>query len=388
MSKDSDTDTSKDTDTDASEDTDTDASEDTDTDASKDTDTDASEDTDTDANTEPTLATLLSSEGRVRLLDVFLGRGTLPVSRRDLADLAGVHRSTASRRVDAFCEHGLVEVMPESSNPELFRVNTDHPVTEPLREAHARLFNHVDRLQEASDDYDADSDLYVAGSPFVELFRYPANVELLLALLENPNGRLTAADLARTADLDRSAVGDNVDVLVDIGVAERVEERYTSSPRYALADDAPVVEQFREVLGALGDNDQVETPSEGADTKETPGGVAPAVAANSGSAAPEPVADAQEGMRVGPEASEGDKETHTGDSAGVVQNGVVTDTVDGAELSYDLVTEIVTCEVDVPQLASGATPSAVIEDLTTCLSEIRTERRVDGEDSVSPHPDQ
>ncbi|MEZ3145292.1 helix-turn-helix domain-containing protein [Halobaculum sp. MBLA0143] len=332
---------------------------------------------------DPTLTDLLDSPGRVRLLDVFLGRGSLPVSRGDLADLAGVHRSTVSRRLDEFHEYGLVEPVPETSDPELFRVDADHSAVGPLREAHARLFDHVDRLQTASDDYDSDDDLYVAGSPFVELFRSPANVDLFVALLDAPDERLTAAELARAAGVDRSTVEDNVDVLVDIEVARRSEQPFASGPRYGLADDSPVVERFRRAVDALGGGNETTTDADGDDASDGPD-VAPAAAGATGTSQ---VGNFGPGMGdstwgIGSVGGKNDLDEFGHEADGVE---FVYET-ESAEVAYDRDTGRLSCEIDTDSLPDGVAPEDAIVELRSSVAELEGAGSA-SEDTSASHVD-
>ena len=351
-----------------------------------------------DSGRQLTLSDLLDSSGRVRVLDVFLGKGRLPLSRSDVADLAGVHRSTASRRVAEFREHGLVEPVPESSDPELFRLNASHPAAGPLREAHSRLFEHVDRLQAASDDYDPDDDLYVAGSPFVELFRSPANVELFLALLAYPGEVLTASELARAADLDPSTVGDNVDVLVDIGVADRFESGFTEHPRYSLAAGSALATEFRRAVDALGGETGVSGEAvehdDGSDTagddEPTPVDAATEAAAEAETetaataATAETAADTAESLAAEP--VEGVVEPEP--VGGLLSRASRTDDpklvyeTDGAELTYDPKTETVTCEINARRLPEGLRRNDLVAEFESFVERL-TGRGADEQTSGS-----
>jgi DNA-binding IclR family transcriptional regulator len=193
---------------------------------------------------------LLDQKGSVKLLDVFLNKETIPVTAADLAEMSGMDVSTVYRRVEDLCEAGLVEES-EDSNPTLYRLNVDHPAVTGLTEAHGHLYAHLDEIQSASEQFDPESELFHEGSPFVELFRYPTNVQMLAALLRNPEAELSAAELARAADVDRATVGDNVDVLVEVGLAEKLDPEYATGTRYALNREHPAAEGFQRAAEAL-----------------------------------------------------------------------------------------------------------------------------------------
>ena len=87
---------------------------------------------------------LLQSEGRVRLIDTLLNNRSLWVTAGQLSERADVSQSTVSRRIDDFVEINLVE--DEGSHPTTYRLNEDHPVTEPLAATHRELHNYTTTL--------------------------------------------------------------------------------------------------------------------------------------------------------------------------------------------------------------------------------------------------
>lgn len=193
---------------------------------------------------------LLEQKGRVRLMDVFLTNETIPVTRGDLKKFSGMSQPTVSRRVRDLCEYGIIEESEEGS-PRLFRLEMDHPAAEGLLNAYKALHDHIEEIQAASEDFKRDSDLFHAGSPFVELFQYPTNVEILAALLERPDASLKAADISRITDLDKSTVYDNIGVLTRIGIVNEVCPDYTRHIRYELDRSHPATDGFLTMIKGL-----------------------------------------------------------------------------------------------------------------------------------------
>jgi Fic family protein len=151
---------------------------------------------------------LLGKKGSVRVLEVFLGNREIPVTRSGLEKLSGMSQPTVSRTVEEFLEIGIIEESKDDS-PKMFRLNMEHPGATGLISAYDALYAHVNEIQEASEEFDPNMAHSNEGSPFVEIFRYPTNGALLSELLRQPDTELTAADIARAADVDPSTVGDN-----------------------------------------------------------------------------------------------------------------------------------------------------------------------------------
>lgn len=204
------------------------------------------------------LERLLDKKGSVQLLDVFLTNEEIPVTRPGLERLTGLSQPTVYRRVEDLCEIGIIE-KSESDSPRMFRLNTEYEVATGLLEAHTALHAHTDEIQGASEDYDGDDGQFHTGSPFVELFRYPSNVSLLVALLRRPEERLRAAEIARIADVDRGTVGENISILVDIGLATEYNPTYATNPTYKLNTDHPAVSGFQRAIDNIQQQDQLHT---------------------------------------------------------------------------------------------------------------------------------
>lgn len=196
------------------------------------------------------LERLLDKKGFVQLLDVFLANEEIPVTRSGLEEFSGLSQPTVYRRVKDLCEMGIVE-KSETDSPRMFRLNTDHEAASGLLEAHTALHAHTETIKEASEEYDGDDGQFHTGSPFVELFRYPTNVSILVALLQHPDNRLKAAELARIAGVDRATVGENIQILVDIDIATKNHPSYAANPTYTLNSDHTAVPGFKAVSDSI-----------------------------------------------------------------------------------------------------------------------------------------
>lgn len=191
---------------------------------------------------------LLDKKGSVRVLEVLLGKREMPVTRSGLEKISGMSQPTVSRTVEEFLEIGIIEES-EDDDPKMFRLNMEHPAASGLTSAYDALYAHVSEIQESSEDFDPDKNHSNEGSPFVELFRYPTNGALLSAFLRQPDAELTAADIARAVDVDPSTVGDNIPILVRIGVVEKTEDG--QHDRYQLNQDHSSVDGFLEAVEEL-----------------------------------------------------------------------------------------------------------------------------------------
>jgi hypothetical protein len=187
----------------------------------------------------------------VRILDVFLANREIPVTRSALEEQSGMSQPTVSRTVNEFLDIGIIEES-EDDSPKMFRLNMEHPSAGGLISAYDALYAHVSEIQAASGEFDPDMDHSNEGSPFVELFRYPTNGEILSVLLGNPDAELKAADIARGTDVDDSTVGDNIPILVRIGVVEMIERG--RHDRYQLNRDHPAVDGFLNAVGHIRDD--------------------------------------------------------------------------------------------------------------------------------------
>ncbi|KZX49603.1 hypothetical protein [Haloarcula sp. K1] len=192
---------------------------------------------------------LLDKKGLVRLLDVFLANREIPVSTQGLIEFTRDSQPTVSRRTDDLIEIGIIEES-EGSSPKMFRLNMEHPAASGLLSAYEALHEHVDEIQESSEEFEPESYDFDSGSPFVELFRYPTNGAILSALLHYPDAKLSKRDIAEIADVDSTTVGDNIPILVRIGIATR-EGEDSRNPKYSLDREHPAADGFLEAIAKL-----------------------------------------------------------------------------------------------------------------------------------------
>lgn len=203
-------------------------------------------------------ARLLDKKRSVRILEIFLSNREIPVTSADLEKQSGMSQSSVSRTVNDFLDIGIIEESVDDS-PKMFRLDMDHPAAAGLTSAYDALYAHVSDIQDASEEFDPDLDHSNEGSPFVELFRYPTNGEILSVLLGRPDAELKAADIARDTDVDSSTVGDNIPILVKIGVVEKIIGGQYD--KYQLNRDHPAVDGFLNAVEELRDHQSPREPT-------------------------------------------------------------------------------------------------------------------------------
>lgn len=93
---------------------------------------------------ESTLVRLLGTPGKVRIIDVFLGKHYVELSAAQVADLAGIDVSTFHRNVDVLVDLGIVEETRTVGGTQLFSLDTDHPVSKALGRARSELLEHAE----------------------------------------------------------------------------------------------------------------------------------------------------------------------------------------------------------------------------------------------------
>jgi predicted transcriptional regulator len=80
------------------------------------------------------LMQLFGSPGKTRLLSVFVDETDYDLSITEIADQAGVARSTVYDNLDELMDLGVVEVSRETGNGKRYQLNTDSPIAERLVE--------------------------------------------------------------------------------------------------------------------------------------------------------------------------------------------------------------------------------------------------------------
>lgn len=89
---------------------------------------------------------VLGTPGRVKMIDVFLGKHYTELSAAQVADLAGIDVSTFHRNVEALVDLGVVEETRTVSGAQLYQLDTDHPVSKALGKTRWVLIEHVEDL--------------------------------------------------------------------------------------------------------------------------------------------------------------------------------------------------------------------------------------------------
>jgi DNA-binding MarR family transcriptional regulator len=187
---------------------------------------------------------LLNQLGLVKLLDVFLGKGAKPLTSSQLEEFTGVNQSTVSRATDQLAAAGIIKTSDEGDAYKYW-LNDGHPAVDGLEEAHFELHLQADTIQTASPEFDSehDNEHYHAGSPFVELFRYPTNVKLVAAFLEYPDAQLNGNEIADIAGISPKTAYDNIGLLCKVGLV-RVVDHPQDKDLYTLDKANPASEGF------------------------------------------------------------------------------------------------------------------------------------------------
>lgn len=187
------------------------------------------------------LVRLFGSPGRTKIVEAFLGKRGAELTAAEVAELAGVDRSTVSRHVDALVKVGLVE-QRESPSGALYRIDADDPAVEALGDARRALLGAVadsDRSGSEGPDRDRSSEAYVERTGLVRLFGSPGQAKMVEVFLGKRGAELTGAEVADLAGIDRSTVSRNIDALVDFGLVEETRQ-VSNSTLYRLDIDQRV----------------------------------------------------------------------------------------------------------------------------------------------------
>lgn len=204
---------------------------------------------------------LLNKKGLVTLLDQFLTYETLPQTQKSLGEMTDLDQGTISRRVNELADLGIVEEI-ESTSPKEYQLNMKHPATPKLVAVHTDLQDHVRDIHRQSDDFHPEEAGPHDGSPFVELFRYPTNVEILATFMEYEDTQLSVSHLADLADLDYTTVAQNVELLHRVDIIKSLDHPVEpKDTMYTLNADHPAKDGFESVIFALQPEEPI-TPSD------------------------------------------------------------------------------------------------------------------------------
>lgn len=89
---------------------------------------------------------LLKTEGRVKIIDVFLGKHYKELTTQQIADLADIDRSTVTRNLSVLEETGLIKQSGKTGNAPQYRLNRENEVAKALGKAQAELFSHSEEI--------------------------------------------------------------------------------------------------------------------------------------------------------------------------------------------------------------------------------------------------
>lgn len=98
---------------------------------------------------------LLSTPGRVKILDILLRRHSSQLTASEIAKQAGIDPGTFSRNKDLFIELDIVETREEGRQT-IYQLNTDSDVVKHFGRAHTELLAHAEAVLRESDPIDRD----------------------------------------------------------------------------------------------------------------------------------------------------------------------------------------------------------------------------------------
>jgi Fe2+ or Zn2+ uptake regulation protein len=100
---------------------------------------------------------LLPTQGRVRILDVFLRKHYKPLTATEVAKLGDINPSTFHRNIDALIEAGVIKEQRKVAGTQLYQLNTDNPAAKIFGEARAELLENRDSVPESTDESELDN---------------------------------------------------------------------------------------------------------------------------------------------------------------------------------------------------------------------------------------
>lgn len=101
------------------------------------------------------LVRLFGSPGRVKMIEAFLKADDEELTGADVAEMAGIDRSTVSRNVDELIELGLIERTRRVGNSKLYRLDDGHPISETLAGARGAFLSRIETTPTEKDDENA-----------------------------------------------------------------------------------------------------------------------------------------------------------------------------------------------------------------------------------------
>ena len=91
---------------------------------------------------------LLSTPGRVRVLDAFLRKYRSEMSANDIHTLTGLSESAFSRNKDVLLNLDIISQTRKEGGTHYYRLNTDEEIVKLLGNFHTELLSHADRITE------------------------------------------------------------------------------------------------------------------------------------------------------------------------------------------------------------------------------------------------
>lgn len=93
---------------------------------------------------------LLSTPGRVKILDVFLRRPGTKLTASEVADAADIDPATFSRNKDILEYFGIIE-SESTRGSTLYQINLENPIVGTLQTAHTELMRYNPQFVEAAE---------------------------------------------------------------------------------------------------------------------------------------------------------------------------------------------------------------------------------------------
>lgn len=103
---------------------------------------------------------LLGTEGRVRIIDVFLRKHSSTLSKSEVSELAGVHASTVGRNIGTLIRMGMLEPV-DARDGEKYQLNIENDLVKTLGEFHTELITYTEEI-ERQDSAQLPRELYEA----------------------------------------------------------------------------------------------------------------------------------------------------------------------------------------------------------------------------------
>ncbi|MDG5761341.1 helix-turn-helix domain-containing protein [Natronococcus sp. A-GB1] len=113
--------------------------------------------------------------------------------------------------------------------------------------------NNPDQPQDLGNsdiDITTDPDRVFQEEPIIEVFNKPANLRILLILVDAAGAPLTVADIAEQAKVDRQTFYNNEELLLEYGLIERADQ-VGNAQRYCVDMTSEPVQAFMYLYDAM-----------------------------------------------------------------------------------------------------------------------------------------